>query len=431
MRSAPRAPTLRYQRSSAAARRPRRRARAARARPRSSRRSCARPRRCAAGSRSPPCQATPGRASPSTAGCWRASARSSQGVSVSSALSICPAPDAGGDDELGPAPGTSTMRTRRARDECRTRTFTVPAAQEHRALALHGRQTTRRAGGADHGAAGRSRGGPVLARAQRRARLGRHARRARARDVARRRVRRRSIDIPGPVAAIVRPRAAGGIVVATETGVVLLDEHDSPTPLCEILERARHPHERRRLRSAGALLVRDDGLRRTRTGAGSLYRVEPDGSFATALDRRHDLERARLVGRRRDGVLRRYADAAHRHVRVRRRDRRAQRAAALRRDRPGPRGARRAHDRRRGRRVGRALGGRRRAPLRARRHARRGRLAALRSRHGLRVRRRRPRRALHHDLARGTARPARTRPAARCSAAGPACAGRPVRTFAG
>ena len=37
----------------------------------------------------------------------------------------------------------------------------------------------------------------------------------------------RVIDVPGPVAALVRPRVAGGLVVATETGVVLLDEHDA------------------------------------------------------------------------------------------------------------------------------------------------------------------------------------------------------------
>ncbi len=47
------------------------------------------------------------------------------------------------------------------------------------------------------------------------------------------------IDIPGPVAAIVRPRTAGGLVVATETGVVLLDEHEPPTPAVRDRDRAR------------------------------------------------------------------------------------------------------------------------------------------------------------------------------------------------
>ena len=59
------------------------------------------------------------------------------------------------------------------------------AAQEHRALALHVRQTMRRAGGADHRAAGAARGRSVLARELGRARVGRHAGGARPRDLAR------------------------------------------------------------------------------------------------------------------------------------------------------------------------------------------------------------------------------------------------------
>ena len=90
------------------------------------------------------------------------------------------------------------------------------------------------------------------------------------------------IDIPGPVAAIVRPRTAGGIVVATETGVILLDAYDSPTPLCEIL-------------SEDGIRMNDGGCDPqgrfwcgsmaydARAGAGSLYRVEPDGSVTTVL----------------------------------------------------------------------------------------------------------------------------------------------------
>ena len=92
----------------------------------------------------------------------------------------------------------------------------------------------------------------------------------------------RVIDIPGPVAAIVRPRAAGGLVVATETGVVLLDEDDAATVLCEIVA---EPGVRMNDGSCDpqgrfwcgtmAYDVHPEG--------GSLYRVEPDGSFATAL----------------------------------------------------------------------------------------------------------------------------------------------------
>ncbi|MDX6598429.1 MAG: hypothetical protein QOE87_2316 [Gaiellales bacterium] len=92
----------------------------------------------------------------------------------------------------------------------------------------------------------------------------------------------RVIDIPGPVAAIVRPRAGGGLVVATEKGVVLLDDEDVPATLCEIVD--------------GPGIRMNDGscdpqgrfwcgtmAYDARDGAGSLYRVEADGSFATAL----------------------------------------------------------------------------------------------------------------------------------------------------
>jgi sugar lactone lactonase YvrE len=92
----------------------------------------------------------------------------------------------------------------------------------------------------------------------------------------------RSLEIPSPVAAIVRPRASGGLVVATETGVLLLDEHDSPTLLCEILDEP-------------GLRMNDGGCDPqgrfwcgtmaydVRNGAGSLYRVEPDGRVSKVL----------------------------------------------------------------------------------------------------------------------------------------------------
>jgi sugar lactone lactonase YvrE len=92
----------------------------------------------------------------------------------------------------------------------------------------------------------------------------------------------RVIDIPSTVATIVRPRAAGGLVVATETGVVLLDESDEPTFLCEVLD-----EQGVRLNDGGC----DPQGRfwcgsmayNARAGAGSLYRVEADGSVETAL----------------------------------------------------------------------------------------------------------------------------------------------------
>ncbi len=92
----------------------------------------------------------------------------------------------------------------------------------------------------------------------------------------------RAIGIPSPVAAIVRPRAGGGLVVATETGVVLLDEHDAPSLLCEILD-------------GPGIRMNDGGCDPQgrfwcgsmaydiSPGASSLYRVEADGTFAEQL----------------------------------------------------------------------------------------------------------------------------------------------------
>jgi sugar lactone lactonase YvrE len=90
------------------------------------------------------------------------------------------------------------------------------------------------------------------------------------------------VDIPGPVAAILRPRAVGGIVVATETGVVLLDEHDSPTPLCEILSEPGIRMNDGACDPQGRFWCGSMAYDQ-REGGGSLYRVETDGSFATAL----------------------------------------------------------------------------------------------------------------------------------------------------
>ena len=92
----------------------------------------------------------------------------------------------------------------------------------------------------------------------------------------------RVIDVPGPVAALVRPRVTGGLVVATETGVVLLDEHDQATLLCEIL------HE-------PGIRMNDGGCDPQgrfwcgsmaydlSPGAASLYRVETDGTVTEQL----------------------------------------------------------------------------------------------------------------------------------------------------
>ena len=90
------------------------------------------------------------------------------------------------------------------------------------------------------------------------------------------------IDIPGPVAAIVRPRAAGGLIVATETGIVLLDDHELPTPLCEIVTEPGIRMNDGGCDPQGRFWCGSMAYDET-PGAGSLYRVEADGSFATAL----------------------------------------------------------------------------------------------------------------------------------------------------
>jgi sugar lactone lactonase YvrE len=92
----------------------------------------------------------------------------------------------------------------------------------------------------------------------------------------------RVIDIPGPVAAIVRPRAAGGLVVASETGVLLLDEDDVPTMLCEIVEQPGIRMNDGSCDPQGRFWCGTMAYD-ARDGAGSLYRVEADGSFATEL----------------------------------------------------------------------------------------------------------------------------------------------------
>ena len=92
----------------------------------------------------------------------------------------------------------------------------------------------------------------------------------------------RAIGIPSPVAAIVRPRTGGGLAVATERGVVLLDEHDRASPLCEILEGPGA-----RMNDGGCdpqgrfwcgTMAYDCA-----PGAGSLYRVEADGTWSEQL----------------------------------------------------------------------------------------------------------------------------------------------------
>ena len=182
-------------------------------------------RRCAA--EPPRRRATPRPAAPvrATAGCWRASARSSHGASVSSAPSIAVSRARAGTTSSGPTPGTSTSRTRRARDERRTRTFTAPLRRSTvRSPSTPGRLCAVRAEQITEPLALHGEGPCWLARSGEVAWVDMLAGRVLATSLAGGTTR--VIDIPGPVAAMVRPRAGGGLVVASETGVALLDEND-------------------------------------------------------------------------------------------------------------------------------------------------------------------------------------------------------------
>jgi sugar lactone lactonase YvrE len=116
----------------------------------------------------------------------------------------------------------------------------------------------------------------------------------------------RAIEVPGPVAALVRPRSAGGYVVGVERGVALMDDDGEADMLCE--------------------LVREDGIRLNdggcdpqgrlwcgtmaydaRPGAGSLFRVEPDGSVETVLE---DVTISNGIGWTPDGATAFYVDTA-------------------------------------------------------------------------------------------------------------------------
>ena len=228
-----------------------------------------------------------------------------------------------------------------------------------------------------------------------------------------------------------RPRAAGGLVVATETGVVLLDEHDAPSHLCEILDEP-------------GIRMNDGGCDpQGRFWCGSMaYDVQPrsrarciasrrDGSFDPALD---GVTISNGLGWSPDGATAFYVDSMAHGIdcfafdgasgTLSRRRRFAEVEASL----GLPDGL--AVDAEGGVWVALWDGGavHRYAPdgtLDAIVPLPCGRVTALR------LRRRRPRRALHHDVAPGACPTGWTRPPARSSAARPACAARPLRRSRG
>ena len=118
------------------------------------------------------------------------------------------------------------------------------------------------------------------------------------------------IDIPGPVAAIVRPRAAGGLVVATETGVALLDGDDDAAILCEIVQEPGVRMNDGDCDPDGRFWCGTMAYD-ARDGGGALYRVEPDGRFATALD---DVTISNGLGWSPDGRTAFYVDSMARGI---------------------------------------------------------------------------------------------------------------------
>ena len=176
-----------------------------------------------------------GRASPSAPGCWRARARSSQGASVVSAPSIAFAPALAGTTSSGPTPGTSTSRRRRARDERRSRTFTAPLRRSTvRSPSTAGRLCGVRAEQITEPLALHGEGPCWLERSGELAWVDMLAGRILATSLATGATR--VIDVPGRSRRWCDRARPAGSSSPRETGVVLLDEHDAPSHLCEILD---------------------------------------------------------------------------------------------------------------------------------------------------------------------------------------------------
>ncbi len=115
----------------------------------------------------------------------------------------------------------------------------------------------------------------------------------------------RVIDVPGPVAAMVRPRAGGGLVVAGETGVWLLDENDAPTLLCEVEHTPNVRLNEGSCDAQGRFWIGSMHYEFT-PGAAKLYRVDPDGSVEVALP---EVTISNGLGWSTDGEIAFYADS--------------------------------------------------------------------------------------------------------------------------
>ena len=91
-------------------------------------------------------------------------------------------------------------------------------------------------------------------------------------------------DIGSPVAAVVRPRARGGFVVATEHAFALFDEDFAlERRLPEVVDDGGIRLNEGGCDSRGRFYCGSMAYDET-PGAGSVYRLEPDGSVSTALE---------------------------------------------------------------------------------------------------------------------------------------------------
>ena len=225
-----------------------------------------------------------------------------------------------GTTSLGPTPGTSTSRSGALPRRAPQTHLHRPAAQQ--ALALHGRHTTCRRLEQITEVSRAVHVGPCwLARTGEVAWVDMLAGRVLATSLAR--PRRRSSISPAlsrqssgrarSAASSSRPRRASSCSTST-----------TRRARCARSCKARHPHERRRLRSAGPVLVKSMAYAASKGGRGFHLSGRGRRSFATAL-LCHDLERLDWSD---DGAMRcsgrRHPDRADRHVRVRPCKRRSQ-----------------------------------------------------------------------------------------------------------
>ncbi len=175
-----------------------------------------------------------------------------------------------------------------------------------------------------------------------------------------------TLSVGRPVGSVAL-RRGGGLVLATDDGFRLLDPGATETRLLapveadDALTRMNDGKVDPAGRFWAGTMARDEG-----PGLGTLYRLDADGTATAVVTPIGDLERARLVRRRRDDVLHRHPRPVGRHVPLGRRDRGPLGSAGPHPVRPpGRRRPRRSDPRRRGLSLGRPLGWLVHPPLRA------------------------------------------------------------------